>query len=118
MPTVHLSLPDKVYRDLKIKAAELGIQVTDLIKLYIRVGLNNGFLAPTNNTQSREIDMLAKKLDRIEKNTRVSLMKVEGKIRQLEEMFTYLHERLDYMDDILAQLTRNKMYKEALVERD
>jgi len=43
MPTVHLALPEGVYNELKNRAAELGIQVTDLIKLYIKIGLDRSY---------------------------------------------------------------------------
>ncbi len=118
MPTVHLSLPEKVYSELKLKAAEMGIQVTDLIKIFIQMGLRKELLVPGSKYSNKEIDFIAKKLDEIDKRTKMTLMRMEGKIRQLEEMFLYLHERMDNMDDILAQLTRSRIYSEALIEKE
>lgn len=39
MPTIHLSLPEWLYDELKQKAEELGVQITDLVKFYIKKGL-------------------------------------------------------------------------------
>ena len=36
MPTIHLSLPEGMYDELKQKADELGIQMTDLVKIFIK----------------------------------------------------------------------------------
>ena len=39
MPTIHLSLPEQVYNELREYADEMGMQVTSLVKMLIRDGL-------------------------------------------------------------------------------
>ena len=54
MPTVHLSLPEALYERLRETADEMGIQVTDLIKLYIKQGLeSSGFKSQKDSTEKR-----------------------------------------------------------------
>ena len=42
MPTIHLSIPDTLYKKLKKLAEEYGIQVTDLVRVLIKEGLEQG----------------------------------------------------------------------------
>ena len=61
MPTVHLSLPEALYERLRETAEEMGIQVTDLIKLYIKQGLES-------SGNSRQKDSTEKRIEAIEEN--------------------------------------------------
>ncbi len=113
LPTVHLSLPDSVYKRLKEKAAELGIQVTDIIKIYINLGLQ-GALAKGNSDAGNEY--VLNKLDQMDKKLRMALMRLEGKQRELEEMFNYLEARLDYLEDTIQEIIRERKAKSAIQE--
>ncbi|MCE4604506.1 MAG: hypothetical protein F7B20_06035 [Aeropyrum sp.] len=99
MPTVHLSLPEAVYSDLKKRASELGIQVTDLIKLYIRMGLEKGFISSQSEESTQALMALSKKLDKLEKDVRVKTTILEGKYRHLEEAMNYIIERLEMLEE-------------------
>ena len=101
MPTVHLSLPDATYRELKRRAGEMGIQVTDLIKLYIKIGLDRGF-STSNKEDSEVVAHLASRMEKIEREYRMKMTILEGKYRQLEEMLTYILERVDSIEDLIT----------------
>ncbi len=102
MPTVHLSLPDNVYQELRRRSGELGIQITDLIKLYIKLGIDRGFSQPSQ-VDKESLEVLARKVDRLEKDLRVKTAIVEGKYRQLEETLNYVLERIELLEDLLSE---------------
>ena len=113
MPTVHLSLPDQVYRQLKQKAAELGIQVTDVIKIYINLGLQ-GALA--KNSGEHNTEFILNKIDSMEKKQKTLFRRLEVKQRELEELFSYLEERLDILENLVQQaLSEKKAVQETRV---
>ncbi len=103
MPTVHLSLSDAMYRQLKEKSDEIGIQVTDLIKLYIKTGLQGG-LASRQPTDEALLANFSNRLDRLEKDLKLKVTMVEGKYRQLEEEIEYIIERLESLEEGLEDL--------------
>lgn len=101
MPTVHLSLPDNTYRELKKRAGELGIQVTDLIKLYIKLGLDKGFTS-SGGEDPQLIAHISSKLERIERDYKMKMTMLEGKYRQVEEMLAYILERVESLEDLVT----------------
>ena len=111
MPTVHLSLPESIYRELKEKAGELGIQVTDLIKLFIRLGLEHG-LSRTGVVDAEAVNALSRKLDRLERDFRVKTTILEGKYRQLEETLNYLVERLEMIEELVSASVKREPLRE------
>ncbi|MEB3859631.1 MAG: hypothetical protein LRS43_00305 [Desulfurococcales archaeon] len=102
MPTVHLSLPDNVYQELRRRSGELGIQITDLIKLYIKLGIDRGF-SQQSHVDKESLEVLARKVDRLEKDVRVKTAIVEGKYRQLEETLNYILERIELLEDMVSE---------------
>ncbi|MCI4456236.1 MAG: hypothetical protein JHC23_05915 [Sulfolobus sp.] len=58
MPTVHLSLPESLYEQLKEIAESMGIQVTDLIKIYIKQGVQGSVQSSGNKDMERRIEVL------------------------------------------------------------
>jgi hypothetical protein len=106
LPTVHLSLPDQVYRSLKERAAELGIQVTDLIKIYINQGLN-GALARRGRGEDRVDRVLAERIERLERELRVKTMLLEGRYKEVQEMIQYVLERIEMLEDLVEEIRRS-----------
>lgn len=84
MPTIHLSLPESLYEELKRKADEMGVQITDLVKFYIRSGLKNSF--DEEDSDEKEDD----KYSRLEEN----MVFLEARIAQLESMVNELIKKL------------------------
>ncbi|BAK54323.1 MULTISPECIES: hypothetical protein [Sulfolobaceae] len=87
MPTIHLSLPESLYEELKRKAEELGVQITDLVKFYIRQGL-----------EERD------KEDREEK---------DDKYEKLEESVAYLEAKVAQLDALVEELVQRLLEKES-----
>jgi len=119
LPTVHISLPSKVYEDLKKKAAELGIQVTDLIKLYIRQGLQNGLMpidtgypenSKTPNASAGELRALKRELQEL----RREIISLKGKYLETMEFYRYLYERIDTLEEMVIPLMRKKETREEI----
>lgn len=94
IPTVHISLPEGVYEELKRVAASMGIQVTDLIKMYIRLGLQDSLTLRHGQPYSDDIKELANRLVYIEgklalldeslRETMKKLIEVEERVKELE----------------------------------
>ena len=104
MPTVHLSLPEQTYRELKERAGELGIQITDLVKLYIKMGLEKGFTSRGGDEAFQAVATLSRKVDRLERDYRVKFTLLEGKYRQIEEALNYIIERVELLEEAIAGL--------------
>jgi len=107
MPTVHLALPEGVYNELKNRAAELGIQVTDLIKLYIKIGLDRSYGA--GQADSEGIASLARRLEKLERDFRLKTTIAEGRVRELEETLKYVIERLETLEEALSEYKARKL---------
>ncbi|ARM75118.1 hypothetical protein [Acidianus manzaensis] len=85
MPTIHLSLPESMYEELRKKADDMGIQITDLVKFYIRQGIeekeNN-----KDNTRNSEYEE--------------SIAFLEAKVAQLDAMVSELVKKLKDLEDV------------------
>lgn len=87
MPTVHLSIPESLYERMRRKSEELGIQVTDLIKIYIKQGLEE-------RDEAKE-----KSNDVLEEN----VLMLEVRMRQLEAIVNEIVERMREYEDREAE---------------
>jgi hypothetical protein len=77
LPTIHLSIPEAIYEKLRSKSEEMGIQVTDLVKVFIRKGLEEG----------REEKESVQKYEE-------SIAFLEAKVAQLEYLVAEMGKRL------------------------
>ncbi|MFP3286756.1 MAG: hypothetical protein RXP86_05855 [Acidilobus sp.] len=102
MPTVHLSLSDAMYKQLKEKSDEIGIQVTDLIKLYIKMGLQGGLAARQGDEAL--LANVSNRLDKLERELKLKVTMMEGRYRQLEETLEYVLQRLDSLEDMISEV--------------
>lgn len=92
IPTVHISLPESTYEELRRVATSMGIQVTDLIKMYIKLGLQDSLLS----------DVRGSSLDIKEVINR--LIYIEGKIVLLDETLRETIRRLQEIEDRVKEL--------------
>ncbi|MEB3806688.1 MAG: hypothetical protein GSR73_04145 [Desulfurococcales archaeon] len=106
MPTVHISLPSKVYEELKKKAGELGIQVTDLIKLYIRNGLEGGMTSKKLEADIASLETRVKMLEETVKQLRKALLRIEGRNKEALEYYNYLNERIDLLEEMIVPIAQ------------
>ncbi len=103
LPTVHLSLPEATYAKLKERAAEMGVQVTDLIKFFIKHGLEKGFTQGNTNSELADaVVKLSKRMDKLERDTRIKVTMIEGRYREIESTLAYIIERLETLEEIMA----------------
>ena len=83
LPTIHLSLPEWIYEELKRKADEMGVQITDLVKFYIKMGLEGSL---NSRGKKGEDD--------------------DDKYSKLEESVIYLEARMSQLEAIISELMR------------
>jgi len=105
IPTVHLSLPDGLYKELKSRAEELGIQVTDLIKIYITVGLQKELAT----TQLRPEDRGSELTSRI--------FYIEGKLAQLTKLIESIISKISELEERVEELESPDVIPEVLTSR-
>jgi hypothetical protein len=94
LPTIHLSLPEWIYDELKRKAEEMGVQITDLVKFFIRRGIEGDF---KENVEGEKLS------ERVEK---------------LEEEVAFLSAKVAQMDSILFELMKKVKLLEISEEED
>jgi len=103
LPTVHLSLPNAVYAELKERAAEYGVQVTDLIKMYVRQGLELGLVGVgARRMEAGELEEVKRKLSEVEaqnRNLKAQVVLLRGKVRELQEFVEYLIQRIETLEE-------------------
>ncbi|HIP85770.1 MAG TPA: hypothetical protein EYH17_03900 [Pyrodictium sp.] len=110
MPTVHLSLPEAVYRELKEAAAEMGVQVTDLIKFFIREGLEKirkERLEKKRRAQQEATELLLQLMMQLEelKNTvEERLASIEGDLYRLQVGMQSLKKRVSKLEDLVEEM--------------
>jgi len=98
VPTVHLSVPDRIYAQLKQKAAEMGIQVTDLIKLYINEGLKHGFGFGMEKASIDEaLNAFKKEIEELRKE----LITLKGRYHELYEIYRNMFHRTELIQEII-----------------
>ncbi len=105
IPTVHLSVPDQLYRELRSKAEELGIQVTDLIKVYVMMGLKKE-IGSTGESRSNSGEEL---------NTRI--IYIEGKILQISKLIENLINKISDLESRIEELETPDIVSEVLASR-
>lgn len=106
MPTVHLSLPDKLYEELREAAESYGIQVTDLIKILIRNGVKlakSGSLA-SSSADLDKINELIDRISKLEKSVEETRKQLERQSRIQTSMIKALEERTSNLEFALEEL--------------
>lgn len=93
IPTVHISLPEGVYEELKRVATSMGIQITDLIKMYIRLGLQDSLISGQRLTYSDDYRDIVNKL-----------VYVEGKLALLDETLREAVRKLQEVEERVKEL--------------
>ncbi|MEM1622799.1 MAG: hypothetical protein QW780_02190 [Sulfolobales archaeon] len=93
IPTVHISLPEGVYEELKKVATSMGIQITDLIKMYIRLGLQDSLMSGHRTEYSDSFREIFSKL-----------VYIEGKLALLDETLRETLRKLQEVEERVKEL--------------
>ncbi|HDJ94830.1 MAG TPA: hypothetical protein ENG46_00645 [Acidilobales archaeon] len=89
MPTIHLSVPEAMYRDLREIASEYGVQITDLVKIFIKEGLERKFEGKRKAASEEErIEILEGEIYRLKGAVEELFRKLEELADKIEELKT------------------------------
>jgi len=91
IPTVHISLPSKTYEELKMLASSMGVQVTDVIKMFIREGLHGDI-----RNRSPVVEAM--------RNYESEITFLKGKVYLLEQYVRELLDRLERIEERIDEL--------------
>ncbi|AAY80305.1 hypothetical protein [Sulfolobus acidocaldarius] len=91
MPTIHLSLPEWIYEELKRKADDMGVQITDLVKFFIKMGIEGSFEGKQGEEEEKKDDKYAK----LEEN----IIYLEARMAQLETLVGELIKKFEEEDE-------------------
>lgn len=106
IPTVHLSIPEHLYKELKGRAEELGIQVTDLIKVYIMFGLKGELALSSERYEGDSLDELDSRL-----------MYVEGRLTQIMKLLESLISKVTELEERVEELESPDIMPEVVSTR-
>ncbi len=104
MPTIHLSVPESMYRELKREAEKMGVQVTDIVKMFIKQGLSairreeeqRKAIEYASNNQLSEI---MKAIEGLRKDMEVRLTYLEGRLFQLNSIVEYVVSKVESFEE-------------------
>jgi len=89
MPTIHLSVPETMYRELREVANEFGLQITDMVKIFIKEGIEKRLEKKKKLSLSEErIEVLEGEIFRLKDTVDELFRKIEELSDKLEEMKT------------------------------
>jgi len=109
VPTVHLSLPEGVYSELKELAKELGIQVTDLIKVMIREGIERRRKELVEARRRREEEatetllQVLQRLEELQQQLEEYRAYVEGELYRISHSINGLKRRVARLEDTVEE---------------
>ncbi len=83
MPTIHLSLPESLYEELRRKADDMGVQITDLVKFFIKQGIEGKEDNEQENGEQYE----------------ESVAFLEAKVAQLDTMVSELVKKIKLLEE-------------------
>ncbi len=92
MPTIHLSVPESMYRELRKEAEKMGVQVTDVVKMFIKQGLD----------KVKKEEEQRKAVEYVSNNQLTEIMKaIEGLRKDIDARLTYLEGRLFQLNSVV-----------------
>jgi DNA-binding ferritin-like protein len=83
LPTIHLSLPESLYEELRRKADDMGVQITDLVKFFIKQGIEGKEDNEQENGEQYE----------------ESVAFLEAKVAQLDTMVSELVKKIKLLEE-------------------
>ncbi len=118
MPTIHLSVPDRIYQELKEAAEVYGIQVTDLIKVFIRnnVRLAKQGILSTSAFDEEKIQEIEEKIDKLIHSLETNKSESESQIRVLATMIRALEDKISSLELELEELKDKVEMEKPIIE--
>ncbi|NAZ12223.1 MAG: hypothetical protein GU361_05820 [Desulfurococcales archaeon] len=107
MPTIHISVPDKLYQELKEVSENYDIQITDLIKILIKNYLplvKQGYLSSPDPKANESYQQLQSKLETLEKRVNELDTLTRSFIRASSLMLQKLEEKIDKIEEDVYDL--------------
>ena len=105
MPTIHLSVPESMYRELKREAEKMGVQVTDIVKMFIKQGLNE-IKREEERRREREyasnnqLAEVMKAIEGLRKDIEARLTYLEGRLFQLNSIVEYVVNKIEEIEEV------------------
>ena len=113
MPTVHLSLPEALYQELKEIAAETGMSMTNVIRMLIKEGLERRRMeAPPRRSRREEssdekaAEMLVQvmqQLEQLQRQLEEYQAYVEGELYRINQSLKGLKKRVSKLEDAVEE---------------
>jgi len=107
--TVHLTLRESIHEKLREYAAEMGVSVTDLIKMFIQEGLKRlekeraERLRRKNAEATEMLVRLVAKIESLEKIVEEKFTIIEGDLYRLRTTVNSLRKRVEELEDLVEE---------------
>jgi len=99
MPTIHLSVPDRQYEKLRKAAESYGIQVTDLIKIFIKHNIDDALQGRLPSTSGgARVEELEEKISRLERELKEKTEALEQAVKTLSLILKGIDRRLGQVE--------------------
>ena len=105
MPTLHLSLPESIYNELKEYASEMGVSITDLVRMMVREGLEKLRRERAERVRRREEQLtqmmiqIMESIEQLRKELQEFRTYTEGELYRLNSVVSKLKKRVDRIED-------------------
>jgi len=107
MPTIHLSLPEGIYRELKRYSESLGVQMTDLVKFMINKGLDE-LREKYGYNKDEEIvntlNVIMHSIENIERKITLLELRIKENEIKMKEFMDSVDNRISDMELTLQEL--------------
>ncbi len=107
MPTLHLSLPEGIYRELKRYSESLGVQITDLVKFMINKGLDE-LREKYGYNKDEEIintlNVIMHNIENIERKLTLLELRIKENEIKMREFMDSVDNRISDIELILQEL--------------
>jgi uncharacterized protein (UPF0305 family) len=98
VPTIHLSLPESLYNELKEYAAEMGVNITDLVRMMIREGLEK--------YRREKMERMRRKEEKLTQMMLQVMESIEQLRKELQEFRTYTEGELYRLNSVVSKLKK------------
>lgn len=115
MPTIHLSLPEGIYRELKRYSEILGVQITDLVKFMINKGLDElreKYGYNKNEEITNKINIIIHSIENIERKLTLLELRIKENEIKIKEFIDSIDNKISDLELSLNELQEPVMEPE------